>query len=247
MWDLDSADAFVVFDRQDSGCLSFGIERDGRRWFVKRATDAAAAVSLTRASGLHAAVRHRAIVRPVHIRDGMDGITLVYPWQAGQVLNAATSAGSDRSGLLRFQSLPPESVFQAIDELLDAHLAIAAAGYVAVDLYDGCFLHDFSADRMHLIDLDEYRPGPFVLDSERLPGSLRYLAPEQQKRGSLVDERTTVFALGRTLHELLDSPNGWRGSGSRRAVVERATAADPERRHQTVAALVRGWQTSGGE
>ncbi|MEU4793558.1 hypothetical protein AB0F95_28015 [Micromonospora tulbaghiae] len=63
--------------------------------------------SLTRALGLHAAVRHPALVRPELVRDGTDGPTLVYPWRDGVVLNhATTGGGSDRSGLARFQQLP---------------------------------------------------------------------------------------------------------------------------------------------
>ncbi|MGC5387942.1 hypothetical protein ACPXCJ_25935 [Micromonospora chalcea] len=57
---------------------------------------------------------------------------------------------------------------------------------------------------MWLIDLDEYRPGPLVLDSGRLPGSRRYLPPEELTRGATVDDRPTVHALGRTLHHPLD-------------------------------------------
>ncbi|WP_431879180.1 hypothetical protein [Micromonospora marina] len=119
---------------------------------------------------------------------------------------------------------------------------MSAAGYVAVDLYDGCFLYDFDAHLMRLIDLDEYRPGPFVLDSDRLPGSRRYLSPEELTRGATIDGRTTVHALGRTLHHLLDGPAGWRGTAAERAVADRAGRSDPAARHPTVAALVRDWR-----
>jgi len=36
-------------------------------------------------------------------------------------------------------------VLRALDAILDAHVAIAAAGWISVDLYDGCFLYDFDA------------------------------------------------------------------------------------------------------
>jgi serine/threonine-protein kinase len=206
--DLPLASAFVVFDAQDSGCLSYGVEAGGRRWFVKKATAPQARLSLTRASQFHAAVRHPAIVRPERILDGPDGPTLVYPWHDGNVLNQATTHGSDRSTLARFQQLPRPEVEAAIDTILDAHLAVTTAGYIAVDLYDGCFLYDFTARRMRLIDLDEYRPGPFILDTDRLPGSRRYMAPEEFARGTVIDQRTTVYTLGRTIQHLLDSPNG---------------------------------------
>jgi len=95
---------------------------------------------------------------------------------------------------------------------------------------------------MRLIDLDEYRPGPFVLDADRLPGSTRYMAPEESVRGSVIDERTTVHALGRTLYHLLDSPGGWRGSAAQLAVVSQAAQGDPDARYADVASLVRIWR-----
>ncbi|MGW5434528.1 hypothetical protein ACWET9_46705 [Streptomyces sp. NPDC004059] len=56
------------------------------------------------------------------------------------------------------------------------------AGFVAVGLYDGCMLYDFDEHRMSLCDLDEYRASPFVLNADRLPGSTRYMAPEEFAR-----------------------------------------------------------------
>lgn len=237
--------AFVVFDAQGSGCRSYGVEEAaGQRWFVKTATTATGRASLDRSCALHAAVRHPVIVRPVQTIHGPAGPTLVYPWYDGDVLNHATAHGADRGGLARFQQLPVPQVEAALDAILDAHLAVSAAGFVAVDLYDGCFLYDFSTERMRLIDLDEYRPGPFVLDADRLPGSRRYMAPEEFVRGAVIDERTTVHLLGRTLHHLLDSAKGWRGTGEQRRVVERATREMPTARYADVPALVRAWRSA---
>jgi serine/threonine-protein kinase len=231
----------VVFDARDSGCLSYGVETEGRRFFVKKATTPTARVSLVRAAQLHSAVQHLAIVRPERIFRGPDGPALVYPWRNGRVLNQATADGTDRTALANFQRLPISDVEAALDAILDAHRTVAAAGFVAVDLYDGCFLYDFTARRMQLIDLDEYRPGPFILDADRLPGSRRYMAPEEFVRGAVIDQRTTVYTLGRTLHHLLDSPTGWRGTAAQRAVADRATRASAADRYSDVAAMARAW------
>jgi serine/threonine-protein kinase len=94
-------DAFAVFDEQDSGCVSFGVVRDGRRVFVKVAATAPAARSLRRARALHAAVRHPAIVAPLAAVDERGRTQLTYPWVDGVVLNHATVAGSDRPPRLR--------------------------------------------------------------------------------------------------------------------------------------------------
>lgn len=176
------------------------------------------------------------------IQEGGRTRALVYPWIDGSVLNHATTDDSDRSGLERFQQLPIAEVEDALSAILEAHLTIVTAGFVAVDLYDGCFLYDFDRSKMWLIDLDEYRLGPFVLEEERLPGSRRYMAPEEWVRGSTIDERTTVFTLGRALDHLLDSAHGWRGQESQRKVIDRAAASDPAERYADVASLVDAWQ-----
>lgn len=235
-------EAFVVFANQDSGCISYGVESVGHRWFIKRAIEESAWPSLQRAAVLHEAVSHPHIVKPVEIiREGGRVRALVYPWIDGRVLNHATTDGSDRFGLERFQQRPVAEVEDALSAILDAHLAIVSAGFVAVDLYDGCLPYEFDNSKMWLIDLDEYRLGPFTLEEERLPGSQRYMAPEEWVRGSTIDERTTVFALGRALDHLLDSEHGWRGRESQRRVIDRATAPDPAGRYQALRSLVAAW------
>jgi serine/threonine-protein kinase len=254
-WLADLGRPFAVFDQQDSGCVSYGVESaEGRRLFVKASTNPAAVESLRRAVRLHAAVHHPAIVAPVAAHElGEDRLVLVYPWCAGRVLRPAAAHGSavrtgPGSAMAAFRGLPVGRVQDALATILDAHEQVARAGFVAVDLYDGCFLYDFDAHRMHLIDLDEYRPGPFIVDADRLPGSTRYMAPEEWCRGAVIDERTMVHLLGRALRLLLDAgdeENAWRGSDSQLAVVSRATDPQPQRRFPTVAALRRAWDAAG--
>jgi serine/threonine-protein kinase len=147
--------------------------------------------------------------------------------------------------MARFRALPVPLVHRALDRILDAHLVVEDAGRVAVDFYDGALLYDFTADVMRLVDLDEYRPGPFVLDEERLPGSSRYMAPEEFRRGALIDTRTTVFTLGRAARLLLDAGDeerDWRGSAAQLAVIGRATRAEPARRFETVREFSAAWR-----
>ncbi len=230
---------FRAFRDQDSGCVSYGVQLpDGERWFVKEATTPAAQASLDRAWAFHRAVRHPAIVPQLHRITVADGHTAaVMPWHPGESLY-----GPART---RFRALPLASVLRAIDRVLDAHLAVEAAGMVAVDLYDGAFLHDFGADVVHLIDLDEYRPGPFVLQEDRLPGSARFMAPEEWHRGARIDIRTTVYALARTARLLLDAGDAeraWRGTSTQLAVLERATRPDPAERFADVREFTAAWR-----
>jgi serine/threonine-protein kinase len=86
-----------------------------------------------------------------------------------------------------------------------------------------------------------------VLDDDRLPGSSRFMAPEESRRGALIGERTTVHALGRTALVLLDEGDltgRFRGPPGARAVAERASSAEPQDRYPTVAALVAAWRAA---
>jgi serine/threonine-protein kinase len=241
-------EVFRAFRDQDSGCVSYGVRlADGERWFVKEATTDAAQHSLNRAWAFHRAVRHPVIVPQLHRFATGDGRTaVVMPWRHGELLYSPEQL-RHTGPLARFQALPVPRVLHAVDHLLDAHLAVEAAGFVAVDLYDGAFLYDFAADALHLIDLDEYRPGPFVLQADRLPGSRRFMAAEEWQRGSTIDTRTTVHALGRAIHLLLntaDEKPTWRGTAAQLALAERATRPDPAERFTTVAELTAAWRNA---
>ncbi|MEU9286929.1 serine/threonine protein kinase [Streptomyces sp. NPDC048275] len=246
-------EVFRVFREQDSGCVSYGVRLlDGARWFVKEAVTDRGRLSLDRGWTFHRSVRHRAIVPQVHRIAVEDRWAVVMPWRNGEVLYPATVGGPrDRtapdSPLARFRALPTARVLDAIDRILDAHLAVEVAGQVAVDFYDGALLYDFTADVVHLVDLDEYRPGPFVVEEERLPGSRRFMAPEEFVQGSVIDTRTTVFTLGRTARLLLDAGDeeqAWRGTPAQQAVIIRATRADPEDRFGHVHDFAAAWRSA---
>lgn len=236
-------DAFRVFDQQDSGCISYGLAIDGERCFVKVAQTKSASASLRNAIFFHDSVEHAAIVRPVAIDPQRPA--LVYPWVNGMVLNHATYAGSDRSALTRLRELPVLDIENAVSVVLDAHCRVTAHGFVAVDFYDGAMLFDFDARKMRLIDLDDYRPGPFTVDGDRMPGSSSYMAPEEWRNGATIDERTTVFALGRMIGHLLESNHGhWRGTSRQSGLVEHATRDSPSDRITSVQALTDHWTDS---
>nr|AGZ94034.1 serine/threonine protein kinase [Streptomyces sp. MMG1612] len=246
----DVGEIFRAFREQDSGCVSYGVEVAGERWFVKGSTTPAAAESLRRAVHVHSVTQHPAIIPLRHHFAVRDGLALVHPWVDGQVLYQPTArrhGGRDApdSPMARFRSLPVEEILRAVDAVLDAHVAVERAGLVAVDFYDGCLLYDFDGRRMRLCDLDEYRPGPFTLTADRLPGSRRFMSPEEFTRGAVIGTRTTVHTLGRALRLLLDAGDEercWRGDSAQLAVIERATSADPALRHPTVEALTRHWR-----
>ncbi|QNP72530.1 serine/threonine protein kinase [Streptomyces roseirectus] len=225
--------------QQDSGCVSYGVRLpSGERWFVKAPETPDAARTSARAWRFHQEVRHPAIVPQLHRL----GPAVVMPWRDGGLLY-------DPRHRARFRRLAVPEVQRALDRLLDAHLAVEAAGWQPVDLYDGALLYDFDRAALHLIDLDEYRPSPFRLDTARLPGSRRFMAPEEWHRGARIDARTTVYVLGRAVRLLLDAGNEereWRGTERQLAVVQQATRPDPVERYADVRELAGEWRSATG-
>ncbi len=234
----------------DSGCTSYRVRDGADDLFVKAAYGDDVA-QLRGAMAFHAAVRHPVVVPLLHAVELPDGLAVVYPWVAGEVLNDPYVPGGlphahPDSALSRLRRGPAEQVARVVSDVLDAHVAIEAAGWVAVDLYDGCLLHDAATGRTHLVDLDLYHHGPYVLDADRQAGSTRFMAPEEWQRGATIDTRTTVFTLGRTARVLLGESGSWRGGPAREAVVERATQPDPADRWPSVAAMAQAWHAAGG-
>ena len=79
-------------------------------------------------------------------------------------------------------------------------------------------------------------------------GSTRYMAPEEFELGAQIDERTTVFTLGRIVWHfatrLTEDPAQFCGTAELASVVQKATRASPTDRHENVAQLASAWATA---
>ena len=241
-------------DRIDSRSVVLGVTGPaGERYIVKHAGDAEAISWLESAQRFHAAVRHPLIPTVLHAVATCTGLALVEEWGEGEILADAYDASvpsPDRhdSPLQRFLRLSVDEIVRAIAQLMAIHVTVAEAAHVAVDLYDGCVLYDFTTGDLRLIDLDHYRPGPYVLDVDRQLGSSSYMAPEEFERGATIDERTTVYTLGRMALVYLGCArkadarrSDFRGSDDQFALLTTATARCPDDRIPTVRRLDELW------
>ena len=250
-----------VFDEhtQDSGNISYGLQADGRRYFVKMADPEVESFSplserierLRNAAMLRRSITtslipdlHAAIESPY-------GPLLVYAWAPGQILYADRDRRSEPdSAYRRFCALPSHRIIAVLDRTYALHTHLAEAGWLASDFYDGCFLYDFENHDFHLVDLDHYHRGPYTNTQGRMPGSTRFMAPEEFRLGATIDERTTVFNLARAaLAFLADGhiePDRFRGTDRQHAVLRKACADDPDARFQTLADFYAAWRQASG-
>jgi serine/threonine-protein kinase len=177
------------------------------------------------------------------------GPLLIYHWVPGELLSAPREQREDpTSAYQRFRGLPSYTIERCLDAIFDLHAQLERSGWIASDFYDGCLLYDFSNQRLTVIDLDTYHEGPFRNTMGRMFGSTRFMAPEEFVLDALIDERTTVFVMGRTALLFLSDgtldPHAFRGSRERLDVVTRACEADPARRFRSMADFREAWQAA---
>jgi serine/threonine-protein kinase len=164
----------------------------------------------------------------------------VHDWFTGELLHATRDERDDPgTAFQRFMALAPGEIAAALDDVIDLHVEIDESGWIIGDLYDGCLMYDFVTSEIRVMDFESYRPGPYRNDRGRLPGSTRFMSPEEFQLGAVVDSRTAVFGLGRMIEIFLLARREWPGV---RSVVDRATAPDPETRFSRPRELRVAWR-----
>jgi len=237
---------------QDSGNVSWLVDCEGQALFAKSAgrptsvTDHTARVELlNNAVRLARSCDHPALATLRNVIATGTGPLLVYDAAPGELVGVPTAErGEPTSPYQRFAHLPGPRMMVVFDVLIDLHVALAEQGWVAGDLYDGCLIVD-AGDRLTVVDLDTYHRGPFVNRRGRLFGSDRFMAPEEHTLDATIDQRTTVFTLGRLVTHfgtrLTEDLDSFVGSRACAAVLDRACEQDPAARFPTVADLAAAW------
>lgn len=249
---------------QDSGNVSFLVDVGPRLLFVKTAGVPGAAppgspspyfnhdgrVGLLRnAVDLAASCVHPALARLLNVIETPAGPALVYEAARGELIHVPGPERSDpASAYQRFAHLRSEQLLGVFDALIDLHDALAAAGWVACDLYDGCLIVDFATAALSVIDLDTYRRGPSRNDMGRMFGDSHFMAPEEFELGAVIDQRTTVFTLGRLVWHfgtrLTEVAEGFCGPPAVAEVVRQACQPSPGDRYASVGAFTRAWSAA---
>lgn len=250
---------FAVFDArtQDSGNVSYGVRVGEDRFFVKTAGQPEdtepflrhpdRVLLLRNAIRLHRGCPHPALPSLHQVIESPEGPLLVYEWVEGELIGTKRSMRDDpTSAFQRFRRLPVSEILRALDTVYGCHDNLAQSGWIAGDFYDGCMIYDFAHRELRLVDLDFYHDAPFTNDMGRMFGSTRFMAPEEFELGALIDERTTVFTMGRTAAVFLSDGTlerpPFRGGDALFDVVRHACRPDPCERYGSMSALRAAWR-----
>jgi serine/threonine protein kinase, bacterial len=256
-------DVVQEFDHrsQDSGNVSWLVQTPRSRYFVKTAGrpgppppgaptpyfDHAGRVALLRnAVAIAESCDHTALPRLLNVIESPLGPALVYEAVDGELVGTARASRSDpTTAYRRFARLPADDMLGVFDTLIDLHVSLAHDDWVAVDLYDGCLIVDFSTAALKVVDLDSYRRGATTNDMGRMFGATRFMAPEEFSLGAPIDQRTTVFTLGRLIRHfgtrLSEELEDFCGPPALASIVWQATSPDRGDRYVDVAEFAGEW------
>lgn len=242
---------FRVFDDNDSGNISFGVDDGHRKRFIKLAgahpVNAAlspdeAVANLRRTEHIHRDVAHHNIVRFRESVENGSYFGLVFDWSDGELLRRIYTKPFGR-----FRALPVEERLKAFNTVIDVMQHIHNCGYVAIDIYDASFIYDVDHQRLTVCDIDAFERKPMVNIMGRMYGSSRFMSPEEFEQGATIDEITNVYTLGAIAFLFFGDERDrrlemWDAGDSRFEAARTATSDSREDRFPSIAAFSQSWR-----
>ena len=179
------------------------------------------------------------------------GFAAVFEWFDGENMHPhwlfppPAKYENPNSPFYKFKRLPLKIRLDALDTIFSFHSYVEQKGYQAVDFYDGSLLFNFDRNELKICDIDFYAKKPYI--NTMCWGSNRFNAPENNIKGSFLDERTNVFNMGATAFcliggELNRSIEKWEASEDIFKIAQIATKENSSERFGSVAEFYREWQ-----
>lgn len=241
---------FCVFDGQTSGNIAFGMQSEaygkllvkfaGAETINSHYAPEEAVLALKKAAPLYDSLRHPALISLAGQGEVAGGYALIFRWAEGENLY-------DRAAKQRLRHQPQIVKLQMLDRVFDFHLHCAKLGFMSVDFYDGNLLADFNTGKISICDIDLYRPLPAVNDRGRMPGSARFLSPEEYELGEALDSITMQYTMGALAFDFLSRdgsryPDQWTADPLLYEIAQRATNPDRAQRYPGMGAFLAAWR-----
>ena len=263
-WLQSLGSVFCVFDQQDSGNISFGVENNGTKIFVKYAgckplefsgKPEDAISRLSTAMPLYKTLEHAKLIKLINHFETSNGYAAIFEWFNGECLHShwlfagEAKHSHPESPFYKFKQLPIEKRLESLNSIFEFHKYVESKGYVAVDFYDGSILYDFSKDETKICDIDFYRRAPSINDmGEKFWGARRFKSPEEFILGAPIDAKTNVFTMGAIAFGLLGcerdhSFSKWEANLALYEVAMRAVCKDREQRYKTINEFKNAWDS----
>jgi len=257
----DYGRVFSVFDKNDSGNISFGVQSRKGKYFIKVAgaktlnagtIPEKAIETLQKAMPVYEELRHSTLINLLEHRRIPGGYIAVFDWAEGECMHAHWDFDKypkhthPKAPFYRYTRLPFEEILRSLTQIFEFHAFAANKNYVAIDFYDGSVMYDFSAKKTTICDIDFYRKAPCVNDMGRMWGSSRFMSPEEFELGAALDEVTNVFCMGAAAFNFLGDANDksidkWCAGEKLYNTALKAVSNSREERYQSLEDFLAAW------
>lgn len=219
-WLNNYGTVFSVIDETGSGCISFVIKKNDKKYFFKIAGAKTVNAEISEEESIkllkEAVIKYKDIkndnlIKLIDAFEYKDFYVVIYEYAEGECLFDHWNFDryektKEITPLMKFKSLPVEKRLNVVDKLFSFFESFIDAGYVAVDFYDSSIIYDFDNDEVTFCDIDLFRKMPTVNDlGTGYFGTKRLKAPEENELGASIDEQTSLFTLGAIIFDMFSN------------------------------------------
>lgn len=211
---------FLVIDETGSGCISFGIEKDNKKYFFKIAGAKTVEAEISEEESIkllkkavikYKDIKHDNLIKYIDSFDYKNFFAVIYEFAEGECLFdhwnfEKYKITKEITPLMKFKRLSVEKRMYVVEKLFSFFETFIDCGYIAVDFYDSSIMYDFEKDNVTFCDIDLFRKLPAINDlGKDYFGTKRLKAPEENKLGAVIDELTSEFTLGAIIFDIFSN------------------------------------------
>ena len=220
-WVNDYGIAFLVIDETGSGCISFGVQKDNKKYFIKIAGAKTVEAEISEQESIdllkdavekYKSIHQQNLIKYIDsfnineffavIFEYADGECLFDHWNFEKYKNDSTLI----TPIQKFKKLEISKRLDVVYKLFSFFETFINAGYVAVDFYDSSIIYNFEKDEATFCDIDLFRKIPTKNDlGKDYYGTKRLKAPEENELGATIDELTNEFTLGAIIFDIFSN------------------------------------------
>lgn len=219
-WLNNYGKVFLVIDETGSGCISFGIEKDNKKYFFKIAGAKTVEAEISEEESIkllkeavvkYQDIKHDNLIKYVDSFDYKEFFVVIYEFAEGECLFDHWNFDrykktKEVTPLMKFKSLSIKKRLNVVEKLFSFFETFIDSGYVAVDFYDSSIMYDFENDEVTFCDIDLFRKLPTKNDlGKDYFGTKRLKAPEENELGATIDELTSEFTLGAIIFDMFSN------------------------------------------
>lgn len=220
-WVNDYGIVFSVIDETGSGCISFGVQKDNKKYFIKIAGAKTVEAEISEQDSIdllkdavekYKNIHHQNLIKYIDSFDINEFFAVIFEYADGECLfdhwnfEKYKNDSTLITPIQKFKKLEISKRLDVVYKLFSFFETFINAGYVAVDFYDSSIIYNFEKDEATFCDIDLFRKLPTKNDLEKdYYGTKRLKAPEENELGATIDELTNEFTLGAIIFDIFSN------------------------------------------